>query len=182
MLGAIDIRSSEGGVTHPDPRNRGERRQSVAPAEKLPTATREIPGAPGHTAPSLKPLAGPGPIFEPIAQGVADVTHAVRYVTGPTTLDFRKATIPVLGEIPWHYHPGPTTFIVVQGELTTFSADGSSVVLRPGEADVEVVGQARMSQNLGTEEVVVYIAFAPPAGMEPTIWLSGPDEELLDSR
>jgi quercetin dioxygenase-like cupin family protein len=121
--------------------------------------------------------APPGPIFEPIAVGVANVLQNTKYTKGPTTLDFRKATIPVGGVVPWHCHPGPTTFIVVQGELTTFAPDGTTLVLGPGDADVEAVGIARQSQNLGTEDVVVYIAFAPPEGQLPTIWLTGPNDK-----
>jgi len=79
--------------------------------------------------------------------------------------------------VPWHCHPGPTTFIVVQGELTTFDADGTSHVLLPGDADVEAIGAVRSSHNLGTEDVVVYITFAPPQGLPPTIWLTGPDDK-----
>jgi quercetin dioxygenase-like cupin family protein len=117
----------------------------------------------------------PGPVFEPIASGVANVLTKTSYEPGTTTLDLEKATIPVGGVVPWHCHPGPTTFIVVQGQLTTFAPDGASRVLKPGEADVEQVGTARMSKNLGTKDVVVYILFAPPKGSKGTIWLSGPD-------
>ncbi len=117
------------------------------------------------------------PIFEPIALGVADVGAQVTFKKGLTTLDLRKATIPVGDNVPWHCHPGPTTFIVVQGELTTFAPDGSSRVLDPGDADVEQIGAVRESENLGTEDVVVYIQFAPPVGLPGTIWLSGPDDK-----
>ena len=117
----------------------------------------------------------PGPIFEPIASGIANVLVKTSFEKGLTTLDLEKATIPVGGEVPWHCHPGPTAFIMVQGELTTFAPDGTSSVLKPGDADVEQVGMARTSQNLGTEDVVVYILFAPPQGTAGTIWLSGPD-------
>lgn len=116
----------------------------------------------------------PGPIFDPIASGVANVLVKTSYDPGSTTLDLEKATIPVGGVVPWHCHPGPTTFIVVQGQLTTFAPDGASKVLKPGDADVEQVGTARMSKNLGTKAVVVYILFAPPKGASGTIWLSGP--------
>src|SRR5262245_5613295 len=92
--------------------------------------------------------AGPGPIFEFIAQGTANVLADTKFKKGPTTVLLEKATIPVGGAVPWHCHPGPTTFIVVQGVLTTFDADGTTHVLEPGDADVEEVGQARTSENL----------------------------------
>ena len=119
----------------------------------------------------------PGPIFEPIAVGEAEVLQKTSFRKGTTTLDVRKAIIPTGGVVPWHCHPGPTTFIMVQGQLTTFAPDGSSLVLGPGDADVEAVGAARQSKNLGTEDVVVYIAFASPKGLPPTIWLDGPNDK-----
>ena len=120
--------------------------------------------------------AAPGPIFEQLATGVTSTLPAeVKYAKDSYALDLEKATIPVGGVVPWHCHPGPTTFIVVQGELTTTNADGTTHVLGPGDADVEQVGTARMSENTGTEDVVVYIQFAPPEGLPGTIWLSGPD-------
>lgn len=119
----------------------------------------------------------PGPVFEPIAVGAADVAEKVSFRKGPTTLDLRRSIIPPGGVVPWHCHPGPTTFIMVQGELTTFAPDGTSKVLEAGEADVEPVGVARESKNLGTEDVVVYISFAAPTGLPPTIWLSGPHDK-----
>jgi quercetin dioxygenase-like cupin family protein len=120
-------------------------------------------------------LSVPNLTFEPIATGVADVKAAVKYQKGSYALDLEKATIPVGDFVPWHCHPGPTTFIVVQGELTTFAPDGSSNVLGVGDADVEQIGTARESENLGTEDVIVYIQFSPPEGLPNTIWLSGPD-------
>ncbi len=118
-----------------------------------------------------------GPIFEHIADGVAAVQADVKYKVGPYALDLEKVTIPVGGVVPWHCHPGPTTFIMVQGELTTFAPDGSSRVLGPGDADVEQIGTPRESENLGTEDIVAYIQFAPPEGLPNTIWLSGPDDK-----
>lgn len=117
-----------------------------------------------------------GPLFEPIAVGEADVLQKTKYRKGPTTLDFRRSIIPPGGVVPWHCHPGPTTFIVVRGELTTYAPDGSSRVLGPGDADVEPVGVPRRSKNFGSENVEVYISFAAPKGLPPTIWLSGPED------
>jgi quercetin dioxygenase-like cupin family protein len=118
----------------------------------------------------------PGPIFENLAVGLAQVTKMEKFDKGATTIDIRKATIPVGGVVPWHCHPGPTLFAVVSGTLTTHNADGTGAVLGPGMADVEQVGMVRTSENLGDEDVVLYIAFAPPAGEPATIWLTGPDE------
>jgi quercetin dioxygenase-like cupin family protein len=119
----------------------------------------------------------PGPSFEPIALGVADLSIEVKFRKGLTTLDLEKVTIPVGGVVPWHCHPGPVTFIVVQGELTALRAHESSRLLGPGEADVEAPGDVRSSENLGTEDVIVYIQFGPPEGQPATIWLTGPDDK-----
>ena len=121
----------------------------------------------------------PGPIFEQIALGVTNVHTKTSFVKGLTTIDLRKATIPVGGVVPWHCHPGPTTFIMAQGVLTTFAPDGSSSVLGPGDADVEPIGAVRQSANLGTVDVVVYIQFGPPDGLPGTIWLSGPNDTCV---
>jgi quercetin dioxygenase-like cupin family protein len=128
----------------------------------------------GRSAP-----AAPGPIFEQLGTGVTGALPAdVKYAKGGTyALDLEKATIPVGGVVPWHCHPGPTTFIVIQGQLTTTNADGTTRVLGPGDADVEQIGTARTSANTGTEDVVVYIEFAPPEGLPGTIWLTGPDDK-----
>ena len=136
---------------------------AVARIAVIPTVTRADPA--------------PGPIFEQIALGTADVPAKTSYEKGLTTLDFRKATIPVGGVVPWHCHPGPTAFIMVQGQLTTYNADGTTKVLNPGDADVEQVGVARTSINTGDVDVVLYITFAPPQGLPPTIWLTGPDDK-----
>jgi quercetin dioxygenase-like cupin family protein len=129
----------------------------------------------GQTAPGVQQ--SPGPIFEEIATGLAQVAKKIVYQPGPAQLDLEKATIPVGGSVPWHCHPGPTAFIMVQGQLTTTNADGTTRVLNPGDADVEQVGVARTSLNTGDVDVILYILFAPPQGGDNTIWLTGPDEK-----
>jgi quercetin dioxygenase-like cupin family protein len=119
----------------------------------------------------------PGPIFVQLATGLAQVNKKIVYQPGPAQLDLEQATIPVGGAVPWHCHPGPTAFVMVQGQLTTYNADGTTRVLEPGDADVEQVGVARTSLNTGDVDVILYILFAPPQGMPNTIWLTGPDEK-----
>jgi quercetin dioxygenase-like cupin family protein len=138
-----------------------------------------VPGALVVSLALASTASAQGPIFEQIALGVTNVQVKTSFVKGLTTIDLRKATIPVGGAVPWHCHPGPTTFIVTQGVLTTFAPDGSSSVLGPGDADVEQIGAVRMSQNLGTVDVVVYIQFGPPDGLPPTIWLTGPNDACV---
>jgi quercetin dioxygenase-like cupin family protein len=119
----------------------------------------------------------PGPSFEPVAIGAAEIPKDIKYKKGPITLDLEKATIPVGGVVPWHCHAGPVTFIVVQGELTALYSDGTSRLLGPGDADLEAPGDVRSSENLGTEDVIVYIQFGPATGLPNTTWLTGPNDK-----
>ena len=121
--------------------------------------------------------ASPGPSFSPVAVGTATIPKDIKYGKGSITLDLEQATIPVGGVVPWHCHAGPVTFIVVQGELTALYSDGTSRLLGPGDADIEAPGDVRSSENLGTEDVVVYIQFGPGTGLPNTIWLTGPNDK-----
>ena len=62
------------------------------------------------------------------------------YPQGRPELVAIKYEIPAGQKLNWHHHPVMNCGILVQGELTIVSEDGTEKVLHEGEAVVEMVG------------------------------------------
>ena len=55
--------------------------------------------------------------------------------------------------------------ILVQGELTIISENGTEKVVHEGEAVVEMVGTVHHGENRGTKPVILYMFYLSQSGM-----------------
>ena len=89
----------------------------------------------------------------------------------PDYLQGRPEVIAVKYEIPagqkmgWHQHPVMNHGILVQGELTIISEDGTEKVVQEGEAVVEMVGTIHHGENRGTKPVILYMFYLSQQGL-----------------
>jgi quercetin dioxygenase-like cupin family protein len=85
---------------------------------------------------------------------------------GATEVTMSEITIAPGGSTGWHYHDGQVLAIVKSGTLTRTLADCSTEVTPAGESFVEPAGpqSPHVGRNLGTEPVVLLVAYVVPAG------------------
>ena len=80
--------------------------------------------------------------------------------------------------VPWHYHPGQTYVVVVDGTVTEDKGCGRPAdVITAGSAFAELPGHIHRVFNYGTEPVVVVVTLIVPpryAGYTSTIFVNGP--------
>jgi quercetin dioxygenase-like cupin family protein len=88
---------------------------------------------------------------------------------GPTDMTVREITIAPGGSTGWHYHDGQLIAVVKSGTLTRTMHDCSTEVTPAGGSFVEPAGrqQTHIGRNLGTEPVVLVVAYVLPAGRPP---------------
>ena len=67
-------------------------------------------------------------------------------------------------KLAWHHHPVMNHGILVQGELTIVSEDGTEKTLREGEAVVEMVGTVHYGMNTGDKPVVLDMFYLAQKG------------------
>ena len=96
------------------------------------------------------------------------------YPQGPPELVAVKYEIPVGQKLGWHHHPVMNHGILVQGELTIVSMDGTEKVVHEGEPVVEMVGTVHHGENRGTKPVILYMFYLSQPGMP----LSVPHPEI----
>ena len=89
------------------------------------------------------------------------------YPQGRPELVAVKYEIGVGQRLGWHHHPVMNHGVVVQGELTIVSLDGTEKVVHEGEIVVEMVGTIHHGENRGEKPVVLYM-----------FYLSGKDSPL----
>ncbi len=79
-----------------------------------------------------------------------------------------EITIAPGGSTGWHYHDGQVIAVVKSGTLTRTVHDCSTEVTSPGGSFVEPAGQnhIHIGRNLGTEPVVLLVAYVLPAGRQ----------------
>ncbi|MBO4752553.1 MAG: cupin domain-containing protein [Bacteroidales bacterium] len=87
------------------------------------------------------------------------------YPQGRPDLVAIKYEIPAGQKLCWHHHPVMNCGILVQGELTIVSEDGTEKVLHEGEAVVEMVGTVHHGENRGTKAVVLYMFYLSQPGL-----------------
>lgn len=87
------------------------------------------------------------------------------YPQGRPELVAIKYEIPTGQKLSWHHHPVMNCGILVQGELTIVSKDGTEKVLHEGEAVVEMVGTVHHGENRGTKAVVLYMFYLSQPGL-----------------
>lgn len=87
------------------------------------------------------------------------------YLQGRPELVAMKYEFPVGAKLGWHHHPVMNHGILVQGELTIVSLDGTEKVVHEGEAVVEMVGTIHHGENRGTQPVVLYMFYLSQEGL-----------------
>ena len=65
----------------------------------------------------------------------------------------------------WHHHPVMNHGILVQGELTIVSLDGTEKVVHEGEAVVEMVNTIHHGENRGAKPVLLYMFYLTQEGV-----------------
>ena len=96
------------------------------------------------------------------------------YPQGRPELVAMKYEIPAGQKLAWHHHPVMNHGILVQGELTIVSLDGTEKVVHEGEAVVEMVGTIHHGENRGTKPVILYMFYLSQEGLT----LSVPHPEI----
>ena len=81
------------------------------------------------------------------------------YLKGRPELVAMKYEFPAGEKLGWHHHPVMNFGILVQGELTIVSEDGTEKVVHEGEAVVEMVGTIHHGENRGTKDCILYMFY-----------------------
>jgi quercetin dioxygenase-like cupin family protein len=80
----------------------------------------------------------------------------------PQDIVMRQITISPGGNNGWHFHPGPSFVVVVQGTMSLYEAnDPTCTATRysAGQGFVEAPGDVHIARNEGTETVIAEITF-----------------------
>ena len=80
----------------------------------------------------------------------------------PQDVVMRQITIASGGDTGWHFHPGPTFVLVVQGTLSNYQAnDPTCTAARysAGQGFVEPPGQVHIARNEGSTTVTLVVTF-----------------------
>ena len=96
------------------------------------------------------------------------------YLQGRPELVALKYEIPAGQKLAWHHHPVMNHGILVQGELTIVSLDGTEKLVHEGEVVVEMVGTVHHGENRGAKPVILYMFYLSQPGMP----LSVPHPEI----
>ena len=97
------------------------------------------------------------------------------YPLGRPELVAVKYVIPQGRKLGWHHHDAMNHGILVQGDLTIVSLDGTEKVVHEGEAIVEMVGTVHHGENRGSKPVVLYMFYLSQEGLP----LSVPHPEVV---
>ena len=87
------------------------------------------------------------------------------YLVGRPEIVAVKYEIPAGQKLGWHHHPVMNFGILVQGDLTIVSQDGTEKTLHEGEAVVEMVGTVHHGENRGLKPVVLYMFYLSQPGL-----------------
>ena len=87
------------------------------------------------------------------------------YLQGHPEIVGMKYEIPTGQKLGWHHHPVMNFGILVQGELTIVSEDGTEKVVHEGEAVVEMVGTIHHGENRGSKAVILYMFYLSQPGL-----------------
>ena len=87
------------------------------------------------------------------------------YLQGRPEVVAMKYEIPAGQKLGWHHHPVINHGILVQGELTIISDDGTEKVVHQGEAIVEMVNTIHHGENRGTIPVILYMFYLSQQGL-----------------
>ncbi len=91
------------------------------------------------------------------------------YLQGRPEIVAIKYDVPAGEKLGWHHHPVINFGILVQGELTIVSEDGTEKVVQEGETVVEMVGTIHHGENRGTKAVILYMFYLSQPGLPLSI-------------
>ena len=98
-----------------------------------------------------------------------DAVELPDYLQGRPEIVTIKYDVPAGEKLGWHHHPVMNFGILVQGELTIVSEDGTEKVVQEGEAVVEMVGTIHHGENRGTKRVILYMFYLSQPGLPLSI-------------
>lgn len=117
--------------------------------------------------PAPAPTASTGITSELLAETgrMWDGTDLPAYPTGRPKISMVKFTIPPGSELPWHKHPSINAGYVVSGLLSVRTEDGKELILKAGDAIIELVDKWHAGRNDGSEPVVIVVFYAGTPGV-----------------
>lgn len=81
------------------------------------------------------------------------------YPQGRPELVAMKYVFPAGQKLGWHHHDVMNYGVLVQGELTIVTQDGTEKIVHEGEAVVEMVGTVHHGENRGTKPAILYMFY-----------------------
>ena len=96
------------------------------------------------------------------------------YPLGRPELVAMKYVFPAGQKLGWHHHDVMNYGVLVQGELTIVTEDGTEKVVHEGEAVVEMVGTIHHGENRGDKPAVLYMFYVSQKDLP----LSVPNPEI----
>lgn len=104
--------------------------------------------------------------LDPQVQVLAKTTHTwdnqflPQYPEGQPQVTILRITIPAGAKLPMHIHPVINAGVLIKGELTVTTEHNDVLILKAGEAIIEVVDKWHYGQNQGSEpaEIIVFYA------------------------
>lgn len=94
-----------------------------------------------------------------------DGTELPDYFQGRPEIIAMKYVIPQGEKLAWHHHDALNCGVLVQGELTIISQDGTTKIVHEGEAVVEMVGTVHHGENRGDKTVILYMFYLSKEGL-----------------
>lgn len=91
------------------------------------------------------------------------------YPTGTPEISVLRITIPAGAKLPMHKHPVINAGVLLSGELTVVTEDGKTLLLKAGDAIVEVVNTWHYGQNTGTGPAEIVVVYAGTPGTPITV-------------
>lgn len=82
------------------------------------------------------------------------------YPLGQPEVTIRRITIPAGARLESHLHPVINAGVLLRGELTVVAGDGQTLILKAGDAIVELVNKAHYGVNRGTEPAEIVVVYA----------------------
>lgn len=91
------------------------------------------------------------------------------YPDGQPEITLLRITIPKGTKLAKHSHPFINAGVLLSGELTVYTEDGKSNLLKAGDSIVEVVNTTHYGANEGTEPAVIIVFYAGIKDKEITV-------------
>ena len=93
-----------------------------------------------------------------------DGTPLPDYPEGKPLISIVRFVIPPKARLPWHEHTVINAGVLVRGELTVVTDDGSEINLKAGDGRIEVVDTWHFGRNDGDSPAEIVVVYAGVAG------------------